>query len=46
MQDFAIALDKIVYVLQEMDEGQRRAAPNGHRGHLAMKKSARVITVV
>ena len=47
MKGFANALDKIVYVLQEMDEGRRRAANrlNGHN-HLAMKKSARVITVV
>ena len=37
MQDFAAALDKIVYVLQEMDEGRRKAAT---------KKSSRVITVV
>ena len=50
MQDFASALDKIVYVLQEMDEGRRRAAAasaggvNGHRH--AAKKSSRVITVV
>ena len=52
MQDFASALDKIVYVLQEMDEGRRRAAAaaasaggiNGHRH--ATKKSSRVITVV
>ena len=41
MQDFAAALDKIVYVLQEMDEGRRI---NGHRH--AAKKSSRVITVV
>ena len=46
MQDFAIALDKIVYVLQEMDEGRRRAANSNGHNHLAMKKSARVITVV
>ena len=42
MQDFAPALDKIVYVLQEMDEGRRSV--NGHRH--AAKKSSRVITVV
>ena len=41
MKGFANALDKIVYVLQEMDEGRRRAA-----NHHGMKKSARFITVV
>ena len=48
VQDFSMALDKIVYVLQEMDEGRRRAAAaaatNGN--NFAMKKSSRAITVV
>ena len=47
MQDFASALDKIVYVLQEMDEGRRKAVSAGVNGHRhAAKKSSRVITVV